>query len=809
MIAGIATELRHAWRAIATRPAFSMLVVAVLGLGLACVVYVASIVNGLVVEPLPFARPHELYNAGLVDNDEALDTESLDSPSVDELLDWRERLGDRADIGGFAVVTLNFSDGDRPERYSGGRVTANLFGVLGVAPALGRGFLESDEAPGAGQAVVLSDALWRSRYLADPRIVGRAVRVNARPATVVGVMPAGFSFPRGEMAWVAAGMQRGAAAPLYLETVIRTRPGSGPAQLRALLDGWLVDAARADPERMASRARGMSLRPLAYRFIDGETRQLFGVMVAAVLLVLLVSCANVANLLLSQLMSRQQELAVRAALGATRRRLALQLLAQTGILALVALLLALPVAHAMVEATDALFRQSAEDGPPLWMNLAIDGRVVAMAALATLLTALLAGILPALRAGSAAGNLVRDGGRGTGDAGFARVSRGLVVGEIALSCAVLIAAMVLVQGVRRLDRFDLGLRTEDVLTARVGLFPERYADDASVLRYVEELLLRLRSDPAVLDASISSSLPGLVGANEDVLPEGMALPANGIPNPGFSAVDEGFLQTMGASLVAGRFFGPEDRADSEPVAVVDETFVARLARPGDALGQRFVIDPLGPARRTVTVVGVIRPVQMDDIDDLREPSMLVPFAQYPSRFVSVLVHTRGDPASQSEALAAHARAIDPDTPAYWVRSYDAVLLEATFGLRVLARVFGAFGLVALALATAGLYGVIAFSVGRRTREIGVRRALGAPDARVLSAVVGRSAWQVALGLGLGVAIGIPFARMLAAPIAHIIEVSPSSALIVTGVLAAVALLATWIPARRALQVEPLAALRHD
>lgn len=809
MINGYATEFRHAWRAIANRPAFSALVVAVLALGLACVVYVASIVNGMVVEPLPFAEPERLHYAGLVDNGDILDTDDPDSPNVDELLDWRERLAGHAEIAGYATATVNFSDGERPERYAGARATANLFDVLGVAPALGRGFGAADERPDAAPVVVISDSLWRSRYQADPGIIGRVVRVNAQAATVVGVMPPEFSFPRMEMAWIPAEMQRGAPDPLDLEVVIRAGEGVSAEGLRTLLDGWLADAVRANPTRMASRARGIALRPLAWRFADGETRALFGVMGAAVFLVLLVACANVANLLLAQLMSRQQELAVRAALGASRRRLALQLLAQTGLLALFALLVALPLAQWMVDATEALFRQSAEDGPPHWMHFRLDQRVLLLATGAAALTALLAGILPALRAGSAAGSLVRDGERGSSGAVFARASRALVIAEIALSCALLIAAAVLVEGVQRLDRFDLGLRTDGVLTARIGLFPERYAGDEELRQYASTLLERLRADPAVLDATVSSSLPGLMGENIDVLPEGAAPPAEGMPNPGYSAVDDGFLRAMGATLVAGRFFGSQDDAGSDPVAVVDEEFAARLGRSGEALGQRFVLDPMGEAPRTATVVGVIRPVQMDDIDDHREPSVLVPYAQRPTRFFSVLVRTRGDPAGYAVQLSEHVRALDADTPSYWTRSYETVLREATFGERVLVRVFGGFGLVALALAAAGLYGVIAFSVGQRTREIGVRRALGAPDRRVLAAVAGRSAWQIALGLALGLVLGIPFAGMLAAPIAHVVQVTPASALVVVLVLALVAALATWIPARRALRIEPLAALRHD
>jgi hypothetical protein len=301
-----------------------------------------------------------------------------------------------------------------------------------------------------------------------------------------------------------------------------------------------------------------------------------------------------------------------------------------------------------------------------------------------------------------------------------------------------------------------------------------------------------------------------MGANVDVLERGAPVPANGIANVGSSAVDAGFARAMGATIVAGRFFEAADRDSGERRIVVDETFVRQFVPDGNAVGRRFVLDPAGgESRREATVIGVIRPVQMDDIDDQREASVFELFGQSPARYFSVLLRARGSSLDLSDHLMQIAAGIDPDTPVYWLRSYEQVLNEATFGVRMLGRIFSGFGVIALLMAAAGLYGVVAFAVAQRTREIGLRRALGAPDARVLASVAGRNLIQVGAGLALGLALGLPFARWLASPIAHLAGVEASAWLSVVGALALTSMLAVWLPARRALRVDPMVALRHD
>lgn len=801
----LTSELAAAWRSLRMRPAFSALVVGVLALGLGCVIYAAGMVNGLVGKPLPFDQPGRLFDAGLVDNDDEPDAGRFDGIDAHRLLQWRDYVGASAEVAGVAVRTINLSDGDRPERHAGASVTANLFAVLGTTPMLGRAFDASDEAPGASSVVILSEQVWRTRYLGDPGIIGREVRVNARAARVVGVMPARFSYPLREQVWIPATVARGQQQEEFA-VLLRLAPGSSLEQVRARLDAWFDDAMQRDPETLRSEAQAVGLQPLAHAVVDRGTRALFRVMLIAVALVLAIACANAANLLLTQMASRRQELWLRAALGASRARILLQLGAQTGLLALAALVIALPLAQLLIEATLAGFTTAGDEGPPLWMDFRLDARMVLFACATAAATALVTALLPVLSAG--VGQDRGDGARVHSGRGFARISRGLVIVEVALSCALLISAAVMVQAIVRLDRFDLGLDTGRVLTARIALFEGAYPDDAAVRGYMSRLHERLVRDPEVESASISTSLPGLMGNDVDVLERGLPRPVAGLPNVGYSAVDEHFASTLGVRLVQGRLLDARDYAPDARSIVVDETFARRFAPDGDALGRVFRLEGGQGAAREATIVGVVQPIQMDDIDDPILPSVLEPLRGGP-RFFSVLVRTRGVPGDYADGLMRAVADVDPDTPAYWVRDYDAVLDEAVVGIRMLSRIFSGLGVVALALAIAGIYGVVAFAVAQRTREIGLRRALGAPDAQVLGSVAARSLWQFVLGAGLGVALGLPLAGLLAAPLAHVIEVEVAAWLPSLLVLAAVALLAIWLPARRALRVDPNVALRHD
>jgi len=801
-------ELRYAWRSLAARPAFSALVVLVLTAGLASALSVASFLNTLVLRPLPFAEAESLYRAGLIDNDENLDSGRFDAPSARDILAWQEALAGLAEVGAHTTLTLNLSTDSHSERYAGGRLSPEVLPILGVSPQLGRGFSAEDAKRGAAGVVLLSDAVWRQRFGGRDDVLGQELRVNSLPATVIGVMPPGFSFPAREQLWVPAQLVGDDGDN---EALLRPLPGVTEAQIRGVLDGWLQGEMQRDPVATQARARAVGFDLLKYQFVDRETINLFGVMAISVVLVLLIACANVANLLLGRQLARERELALRTALGASRGRLLLAMLLQSGLLSLIAVVLALPLAQLGVDAVVADMRNSVDQGPPLWMQFGIDSNLVWIAVAVAALTAVVSGVLPALHASARRDLSLRSGSHGGG--GLARVSQWLMVGQVAFSLTLLMSTALLVQVVRQLDRFDLGLDTRQVLTARVGLVPQRFDEPEALRRYVDDLLAALRADPAVVDAAVSSSLPGLMGGNEDALPFGAPIPESGALNPGYSAIDAGFVEALRGQPVAGRLFNSGDTAGSDPVMLVDETFVREFGLGDRAVGSRFTLNPQGASARTVTIVGVLRPIQLDDIDDQREASMFVPFAQEPQRFFSLFVRTRGEPMDYANRLREVARQLEPDSPLYWIRDYGDVLREATIGQQLLARMFTSYGVIALLLAATGLYGVVALNISRRTREIGIRRALGAATRSVLSAVLKRTLLQVLLGLAIGLGIGLPFVHLLHGQLGAIGVAGGGTGvgiwLPALGVLSLAAALACWLPMRRALGIEPTVALRED
>ncbi|MGB8378464.1 MAG: ABC transporter permease, partial [Rhodanobacteraceae bacterium] len=457
---------------------------------------------------------------------------------------------------------------------------------------------------------------------------------------------------------------------------------------------------------------------------------------------------------------------------------------------------------------DAAFR-AADDGPPHWIHFSLDARSVFMTLGVVVLTALIAGLLPALRAGgSAMAGDLREGVRSVGG-GFARVSRVLMVGEVAFSLTLLITVGALASIVTSLDHADLGIDPRGILTARVGLFESAYPKGADQVRLFERITDRLRADPAVISATAGTTLPGLDGGTRAVLPEGDVAGDAPIPRLQFAAVDDEFLSAYGLRLVRGRFFDTRDGANATPVAVVDERFAKRYGSKTDVIGRRFRLSPRDKDSVLVTVVGVVPSLWMDRPGDPNRPAMLVPMRQQPARFVSLAVRVKGDPSAFAPQLANDIRAVDQDTPAYWVRTYAESIRQATFSTRMLAKMFAAFGVLALALAGAGLYGVIAFNVGQRTREIGVRRALGAQPASVLRDVLMRAGWQVGIGLALGLGLGLGLTRTLISVLHSTGGSNLIAALGALAVLLVAAAIAVIVPARRALRIDPMVALRYE
>jgi len=798
-------ELRDAVRRLFQRPATSALSLLVLTCGLGSFLMMLALLDAFVLKPMPFPDVERLVAFSYARDDNPSDVQYVPGNRMQEL---RSSSTQFEATGAFTSGTINLRDASGPVRYDGAFVTHELFGLLGVAPALGRGFVAADNAPGAADTVVLSHDVWRDRFGAKAEVIGSTVYANARPATVIGVMPPGFGFPERNQVWMSARLEGATSGDRSYEAIGRLKAGATLASARAEFEGRFADAQRENPDQM--RGLAPSLQSIAQRYVNAHTRAYLWLMFGAGAFVLMLACANVANLQLVQTLSRQRELAVRSALGAGRWRLTLNALAESLALSVIATGLGLWLAQLGCQWVMAMFA-AAEESPNYFFDPHVDGRMVAYAAVAAVLTALVSGLAPAWRARSQGLNAqMRDGERGAPGGGFARFSRGLVVGEIALCVVLLSGAVVLGQTLRELMNFDLGTREDParILTGRVALFPEAYPEAKDQLALFERVAARLRAEPGVEAVSYAGILPGDLGDGTMVRPEGA--PETEAPTYAYSgAVDDQFAATYGVPLVAGRWFDARDQADSAKVVVVDQRFVDRLLGGGDALGKRVRLDPGDAGSPWRTIVGVTGPLHVEDVDDTRRPLVLVPIRQSPERFVSFAVRLGTPPLAFAPQFAAAVRAEDPNTPVYWVRTFERVIEKGRVGQTILAQIFVGFGALGLLLAGAGIYGVLSFTVTQRTREIGLRRAVGASARDVTRTIAGRSAWQVGVGLVVGLVLGVPWALLLGSQNPDGGSVGVGTFFLVVGTILVAATVATFVPTRRALAVDPMIALRHE
>lgn len=799
------SDVRQIWRSLIRQPLGSVLIVVVLSLGMAGVISILSFVKTMLWEPAPFPNAATVSNLGW--RDPINNGDEVQGIAGRQLLEWRQRMPEGVELAGYSTATLNLADRDKVERYDGSFITANLLPMLGVQPLLGRPLAAADEVPGAPLALILSYELWQGRFNGDPNIIGKALRANARPAVVVAVMPQGFAFPWRQQVWAPAQIDAAADASrdVFLNLLVSRPPTLSLSAILTPVETWIADQRQQDPVAWATAEP--ALQNMTELFTDQQTRALMYIMLAVVVMVLLVACANAANLMLARTLSRSRDLALRLTLGASRARIALYLLGQSLGLCLISVLCALPLAHVANEAVMRTFRGT-DDGPPIWMDFGLDGEMVLLAAGVALLSSLLVGLLPMLRLkADALAGAMRDGGRAVAG-GVGSMSRVLVVSELAFACIVLLATLVMVRGIDGLLRADIGINPENLLTARIALFENAYPGDAAVLNFVERFNRELEQHPEVLRATAATTLPGDMAMTLRVRPEGRPPNPEGDPWTRLGSTDPGFLEAYGVELRRGRYFNAADRADTQKVAVIDEDFASAMFAGQDPIGRSVIMAGEDGSEQRYSVIGVIESMHLEDVGDLKLPTLLVPLSQRPARFLSFAVRTRGDPAAFKTEFTSLLRTLDPDTPAYWLRTYSEVKFATMTGEHVLLTMFSTFGLMALLMAAAGLYGLIAQIVGQRTREIGVQRALGAPALSVLRKLLTSTLVQVGIGIGIGIALGIPFASELG-KVLDSLSVDTSSVLLLVLMLTVVAAVATLVPALRALRVDPCVALRHE
>jgi predicted permease len=807
-------DFRFALRSLARTPAFTLVSVLMLAVGIGLSIYMFGAINAFALKPLPFAQADRLVHFQYTERGNR--ERNLALPQAD-WLDLRARQTTLQSLAGYYQGTMNLGGLDAPpERLSGAWVSPDAFGTLGIKPVIGRDFTAGDAAAGATRVALIGMRTWQLQFNADPKVIGRHARINGADVEVIGVMPERFAFPIAESLWLPLSLDRASAdgdEPM-VKTFGRLRDGVSIAQAQSQFDGLIgtLSAERGKPLRGDSA----KVEPFADEFILPQIRQGTTAMSIAVLLVLLIACANVASLTLARFSVRTRELGVRSALGASRRRLVGQVLAETLLVAIAATVLGYLATTWWVrsgEGTDSM-----AGNLPYWVDFHGDIRDALFAAVIAFGAALLAGLAPALRSSrldvqaslSAGGNAGLGNTRGPG--------RFLVSAEVALGVILLIGAGVAIRSALDAQSSELGIRTQGILTGRIALSESDYPDAAARERFARELERKLGALPGVESTAIASTLPLMGYERQEYAKVGDAVADDTrLPQAWSTRVNDRFFDTFGVALREGRLFDARDRADATPVAIVSAAFAERAWPGQSAIGQRVRLQPKENHKPWMEVVGVVADsVQSDYIQtDVTNPAhrgdgnVYRPLAQDPAAFVSFALRAGGDVGALGESVRATVRSIDANLPVYWLRPMEEWRARIFWGTDLLAHMFGAFAVFAVLLAAAGIYAVLAFDVTRRTREIGVRRALGAPAGSVLAMVLRRGGKQVAIGLAIGLPLAFAFTAMLAQMLMPGSRTDPLVYLAVIAVLGIAVLLAAWLPARRALRVDPMVALRNE
>ena len=814
-------DLRYALRNLRRRPGFAAIAVLTLALGSGATSAIFSVVNGVLLRPLPYRAPAELamVRGGWDGHPNA-------ALSLAEYWDYKERQRALAGMGAYAGGSLTLTGDGAPERFDAGFVTADLLPVLGVAPAIGRGFLAEEDLPGRPAVALLSDGLWRRRFGADPGVVGRTVRLDDEPVTIVGIMPPGFQLPShftgtGAEVWTLLQLDpaqdRGERGWHYLDVVGRRRPGVTPAaadrEAAALMAAMKAEYPMEYQPSFSGTATAVDLE------VMGAAKPAILVLLGAVALLLLIACANVASLLLARAEARQREMAVRTALGAGRRRLVSQLLAESLVIALAAGALGLLFAEWGLRA----LILAAPPSIPRLDAIAIDGWVLGFTLLVAVGTGILFGLAPALHSTrpDLAGSLV-DGARGgTAGAGRQRFRRGLVVGQIALALMLLSGAGLLVRSFLRLRAVDPGFDPERVLTAQLEISPLRYEGSERVRAFYAELLRRIEEIPGVTSAAAARALP-MTGQLEigdwSFLREGRfsspPLPSEWVAAD-WQVISPGYFATMRMPVIAGRGLEEADRTGGMQVMVVIQTLARTVWTAVDAVGQRVLLG--GGAADSVyrTVVGIVGDVRHRGLSAEPRPEMYLPHQQFPAgtgtplRTLHLVVRTAGDPESLTPALRAAVAALDPHAPLSQVQTMEQALGSWAAERRLTMLVVTGFALAALLLGAVGIYGMMAHLVVQRTREIGIRIALGALPREILRLVLRQGAWLAGLGIAAGILGALAVTRLLGGLLFRTAPTDPVTFAGTALLLAAVAAVASVVPALRATRVDPVDALRAE
>jgi len=810
---GIKEDLKYGLRVLARRPGFTLVAALTLALGIGATTAIFSVVNAVLLRPLPFADPDRLVVA-------LHDGANPVSPA--DFADWRDQSQVLSDLTAVEIWGPYLAGPDRREQMGAVRATAGLFDMLGTAPLLGRTFQAGEDRPGAAPVVVLSHGLWQRRFGGDTGIVGQRLALDGVSYEVIGVMPPEFQFPlfwamKAEM-WgpLALADRTGARASRSLRVFGRLKPGVTLGQAQAEMGAIARRLAEAYPRTNAGL--GVTVLPLHQKVVGG-VRPLLLVLLGAVGCVLLISCVNVANLLLVRASGRNREMAVRQALGASRLRLARQMLTESLLLSGLGGAAGLALAF---WATQALTANLPAETLPRQQAIGLDGRALAFTTLMALLTGLVFGLAPALQAGRADLNSgLKEGGRDAAGGGRARRVRSLlVVAEVALALVLLIGAGLMIRSFAQLQRVDPGFDPSNLLTMTVSVTGSQHAEGPRRAAFFGELLDRVRALPGAESASAINHLPlgGDVWGTRFTI-EGRPAPAPGeVPGATFRVTRPDYFRVMRIPLRAGRDFTEQDDERAPGVAIVNET-LARLHWPGeDALGRRIKLGSPEADGRWLTVVGVAKDVKQAEWAAAPRAELYQPYlqaAEYLRRpaphvsYLTLVVRAAGDPMRLAPAVEREVRALDKDAPVAEVATMESVIARKMWQPRLSMFLLGSFAALAVALAAVGIYGVMSYAVAQRTHELGLRMALGAEPRRVLRLVLAQGLKLALAGVGLGLLSAYALTRVMGSLLYGVSATDPVTFAGVAVLLALVALLACYVPALRATRVDPLVALRHE
>jgi len=801
-------DIRFAIRTLTKAPLVTTLCVLCLAVGIGLNANIYGAVYMAFQRPLPFADPDHMVQ---------LELKQVKKGFVNQTMGWqqfkdlREKSASLTDIAGISFRSISLTDGDEPVRLQGELVTWNLFPMLGVAPVVGRHFRPDDDKIGAPDVIMLGHGIWERRFGGDSSVVGRVISVNGLPHTVIGVMPRGFKFPEQEEAWVpmAPRVEGRKGDPWDLQVFGRIKTGTTVGAATQELTTLSAKLAEVRPKELGDW-RAIA-EPIRDAFIDPDTRLVIAAMMGAVTFVLLIACANVANLLLARATTRSREIAVRIALGAGRGRIVRQLLTESTMLALLATPIGIAISYWLM---DVILAGIPDGDMPYYFVFEINGRVLVYTVIVAIITGIIFGLAPALQA--VRGDLhssLKEGGRGSAAGGTRQRLRSVfATAQVALSMVLLVGAALFVKSFLNLQTRTFGITSENLLTMRVFLPGARYDSAFALSTRVEDIVQRVEGLPGVVAATASNQIPLSGGGSGGPVEIEGKPQANKADAPGvrWTGVTEHWFPALGIQMVSGRTLTDIEARTKTPVAVINQSMARRFWPDADAVGRRFKM--LGDSTNSwITVIGVSKDYKTQNLDDTSPvgASFVTGYRYLPARNTGLMIRVNGEPTQYTTAVRKAIRAADPTLPVFQVASMAKVRADGIWSQRLFGWLFALFGIVALVLASVGVYGVIAYGVSQRTQEIGVRVALGAQASDVIKLVVRGGAVLAFTGVALGLAGAFAVTRLIQSLLVDVSATDPVSFIGVTFFLTAVALLASYVPARRATRVDPLTALRAE